>query len=113
MPQNLQLIEEAARLSQLYGLGIVLAVIITLAFLGQLWLSYKSHRKDKEASEKREERLMNFLENGVEHTNQLLIQHDQRAIEISKMVTQANEYQRDEHKEMIRVLQQIGNKVGI
>ena len=123
MSPEAKLIEETARLSYLYGLGIVLAIIITFAFIGLIWLVLKAHRKDKddaklretllmEKSEKREERLMNFLENGVSHVSQLLIAHDQRAMDYMKESDKAAACRADEHKEMMQVIQHVANKVG-
>lgn len=99
-----KLLEESTKLANLYGLGVVLSIFIALMLFGLIWYVLKTGAG-------REKSLSDIINGTVRHMNDLLLQHDQRAIDAVKSLAQANEYQRQEHKEMIEVLRDINSRV--
>lgn len=92
-----EVIDQAARLANLYSLGVVLAIIITIAFVALmgfvLWTNHK-----------RESALAAIINTTVKQMNDALLAHDTRSIDAVKSLSQANEYQRQEHQEIIKLI---------
>jgi len=97
------MVEETARLSQLYGLGIVLSVMIAIAFFWLVWYVLKT-------THQRELSLVQLTTTYLAHLHELVLQHDQRAIEAIKAMSEASLHQREEHKEMIALLRDLNHR---
>ena len=95
--------EGAARLSQLYTLGVVLAIIITIAFLYLVWAVMSTN-------EKREMRLVNLIDGSIRQMHNVLIEQNNRALEISAKLKDAEDRNREEHQAMIALLQRLLEK---
>lgn len=87
-----------------YGLGTLLAVGIAIAFWRILIYVLKENSNREERLAGIIEKDISLLQNSISHVSDLLIQHDSRAVEAIKGINEANQYQRQEHKEMIEIL---------
>lgn len=107
--------EHLASLANNFGLGVTLAVVIVLLFGGLLVyvLRENSRREQRviddkklymEESNKREERLNILLGSVVDKIGNDLNEHDKRTAEAMRTITEAARYQREEHQEISKQL---------
>ena len=88
-----KLLEQATRLAWLYGLGIVLAITITIAFIGLVaWTMWTNNN--------REMRLAGIIDNSLKLNSDILQRHDQRSADAIAVILEANRFQREEHKQL-------------
>ncbi len=97
LPVISEVIEQATRLANLYSLGVVLAVIITVSFVSLmafvLWVGTQ-----------REQKLTDLINTTVAQQTSALMSHETRMFEGMKTLMQANEYQRQEHRELVTLI---------
>lgn len=95
-----------------YGLGVVLSILGAICFFKLLIFVLKENSKREDRLAGIIEQHLKALEAGHIQTQQLLMAHDQRAVESSKQIAEALKYQREEHKEMIDSLRQIAQDLS-
>lgn len=100
-----KLATEATRLAFIYGLGIVLSVLIAIAFFTLVWKVLKTNNE-------RELRLAGIIENHQNHQTEALVRLEQSLTENMRHIRETDKLQRDEHKEMISLLRFAQSKAG-
>lgn len=98
--------EEVLKLIVNYGLGIVFAAGIAIAFFCHL-------RDEKRESSGRELWFRGFMEKHSIETQRLLTDHDNRAAESRKFYEKAYDDQHDEHQKMTDILNEISTSLLI
>ena len=98
------LVESTAQMSDKYSMNVVLTIIIVFAFM--ILVSYVLWTNNQ-----REIRLAVVIDGSIRQMYELVLQHDQRAIDAVRSIGEANTHQREEHKEMIQVLRDINSRV--
>lgn len=93
-------VEQATRLSQLYSLGVVLAIVITVAFLYLIWAVMR-------INEKREVRLVSLIDGSIKEMHAMIIEQHNRALDVADKLKDSESRNREEHQSMIALLQRL------
>ncbi len=96
-------VSELIRMAASNGLGIVLSIIIAV---GLGWLLRFVLRENA----KREDRLATLIENHLHALTESVNRINQAITEHGREEKEANRYQREEHREMIRFLDRLNGK---
>lgn len=95
-----QTLETTAKLADLYGLGTILSIGITIAlfvFVGYVFWVQNIHQKELAA----------IINNTLLMLTRMAETHQQQALDAARQMTDAASFQRQEHKEMVAVLNEI------
>ena len=106
MPEA-KLMEESARLAQLYGLGIVLAIAIPITTVFLVRWIIKAFNMQLTQNNEREQRYIGVIDGSIKQMNLLLSQHDQRSIDAVRSMQEAQTHQREEHREIMEMARRI------
>ena len=99
--------EESSRLAQLYGLGIVLAIAITVTTVFLVRWIIKAFNMQLTQNNEREQRYISVIDGSIKQMNLLLSQHDQRSIDAVRSMQEAQAHQREEHREIMEMARRI------
>lgn len=96
-------VESAVTMADRYTLGVVLAIIIVLAFISLVaYVMWTNNR--------RELRLVGVIDGSMARMQEMLLMQDAHMTETRESLKEATADQREEHKEMILLLRNLRNQ---